>query len=126
MSEHTSEPDDILLLTAPRGGGGRTVNQWDQNGPKEPVDQLCVSTEYSGDGGLAVVDKEHFIRVRKSWTVPWYCRRPNLIGGVVGAGTIVVLIANGNKFESIVNMLNKYHSASAGGQPFAGGIVDAH
>ena len=41
------------------------ANQWDQNGPKEPVEQLCVSTEYGGDGGLAVVDKDNFIRVRK-------------------------------------------------------------
>ena len=30
-----------------------------------------MSTEYGGDDGLAVVDKDDLIRVRKSWTVPW-------------------------------------------------------
>ena len=42
------------------------MNQWDQNGPKEPVEQLWVATEYGGDGGLALVDKEDLIRVGKS------------------------------------------------------------
>ena len=80
MSEHTSEPDDIFLLAASRGGVGSTVNQGDQNAHKKPVVQLVVPTEYSGDDGLVVVDKQHFIRVTNPRQYRGRC--PNLIGAV--------------------------------------------
>ena len=125
MSEHTSEPDDILLLTASRGGGGRTVNQWDQNAPKKPVEQLVVATEYSGDGGLIVVDKDNFIRVTNPGQYRGKC--PNLIGavathqgGVVGAETIVVLIGNGRQISVALEHAKKMPFCKRGRTTFGG------
>ena len=138
MSEHTSAPDGTLLLAASRGGGRRTVNQGDQNAPKKPVEQLVVATEYVEDGGLAGVDKEDCIRVTNPGQYRGRC--PNLIGavdtqgGVMGAETIVMLITNGKQITvdhehakpMLLNMSNQCRSASAGGQPFEGGIAGAH